>query len=378
MDCPRCQSAEINQAGICQVCGFQEPGSVDGAGKPDATPPSLESTPARDADNACAPGDELAELPEWRVELSRRLQEIRLKRETDGEVRSPVTPTAEVPAADGLFSESSMPPPAAGEPALPEPPKPRKLRRTPRVIPFEPTVSAAVAEPEPPAAGSQTLPFLLKPEPAPPEPPPMQSPPPAPQVADIPIRHVSTTAQVPEESSLEELLDTFRNRQEASAEHAALTADIRAAGPTFAIASQESDEGRLILLSRTLSGLVDLIIVLFFAGSFVFSADVLEGIEVFDRVSLAHYALLLLATFFVYSLFFLGSGRQTIGMMLTDLQVVGATDKKLRASQLVVRCVAYLVGFALAGIGFLWSVFDRRSRCLHDILSHTGVRRIPL
>ena len=364
MDCPKCQSAGINQAGICLVCGFQALPSIDGTGQPDAAAPSPESAQATATDNAPALEEHQleenqTELPEWRVELSRRLQEIRLRRETEGDIRLPETPRADAEDAASRAAEADTPP--AG---IEETPKPRKPRRTPRVVPFEPAVLAKSPEPE-----------STPPEPVPPE-----SPPAAPQVADLPIRHANVPAQGSRTDGLERLADTFQKGRQTGADHAALMTDIRASAPAPApaVTVQEPGVDRLILLSRTLSGLVDLILVLFFAGSIVFAVDVLEGIEVFDRTSMTHYGLLFLVTFFVYSLFFLGSGRQTIGMMLTDLQVVGAADPRPKAAQLIVRCVAYLLSFALAGIGFFWSIFDRRARCLHDIFSHTLVRRIPL
>ena len=131
-------------------------------------------------------------------------------------------------------------------------------------------------------------------------------------------------------------------------------------------------------MSRTLAGLVDIIIVAVCASSFIFAVDVLEGIEVFDAVSVIYFALLVLATYFVYSFFFLGTANQTIGMMLTDLRIVGVSFERPRAIQILIRCIAFLLGSAGLGIGLLWSCFDRQSRCLHDQLSKTRVVRVPL
>jgi uncharacterized RDD family membrane protein YckC len=135
-------------------------------------------------------------------------------------------------------------------------------------------------------------------------------------------------------------------------------------------------ENKLILLSRTLAGLVDLIIIIVSGSAFIFSVDVLEGIDVFDSVSITHYLLLLLVTYFVYSMFFLSTGTQTIGMMLTDLRVVGTAMQRPKITQILMRCIAFLLGLAAFGIGLLWGCFDRQSRCLHDWLSQTRVERI--
>ena len=135
-------------------------------------------------------------------------------------------------------------------------------------------------------------------------------------------------------------------------------------------------ESRLILLSRTLAGLVDLIIVIICGSAFIFMVDVLEGISVFDRVSVSHYVLLLLLTYFVYSMFFLSTGTQTIGMMLTYLHVTGADTNRPKIIRILLRCIFFLLGLAALGIGLLWGCFDRQARCLHDRLSSTRVERI--
>ena len=138
----------------------------------------------------------------------------------------------------------------------------------------------------------------------------------------------------------------------------------------------DSGEGKLILLSRTLAGLVDLTLIILCAGAMIFTVDILEGIDVWDTVSKFHYALLFLATYFVYSFFFLGMANQTIGMMLTDLRVVDRTPTRAGAPQILVRCLLFPFSVALFGIGLLWGCFDRQTRCLHDLLSGTRVTRV--
>lgn len=135
-------------------------------------------------------------------------------------------------------------------------------------------------------------------------------------------------------------------------------------------------DDKLILLSRTLAGLVDLIIMILCAGGIVFAVDILEGIEVWDAVSKFHYALLFLATYFLYSFFFLGMANQTIGMMLTDLRVVDRAIARAGAPQILVRCLLFPFSVALLGIGLLWGCFDPKTRCLHDLLSGTRVTRV--
>ncbi len=142
--------------------------------------------------------------------------------------------------------------------------------------------------------------------------------------------------------------------------------------------SNERQTDRFILLSRTLAGLVDWIIVFICTASIIFTVDVVEGIDVFDTVSVFHYGLLLLATYFVYSLFFLGTAGQTIGMMLTDLKIVNSPIGRPSVGQMLTRCCVFLLGCAGLGAGLLWGCFDGQSCCLHDRLSRTRVTRISL
>ncbi len=140
----------------------------------------------------------------------------------------------------------------------------------------------------------------------------------------------------------------------------------------------EPHDAKLILLSRTLAGLVDLIIIIICAGLMIVTVDILEGIDTFDTVSKVHYGLLFLVMYFVYSVFFLGMAGQTIGMMLTDLRLTGASIRRPDVSQILVRCCAFLFGLAFAGLGLVWGCFDRQARCLHDLLSRTRVVRTSL
>ena len=136
------------------------------------------------------------------------------------------------------------------------------------------------------------------------------------------------------------------------------------------------DEGKLILLSRTLSGLVDLIIVLLCSGVCIIAADFFSGIIALDTVSYLIYSVLFLLTYFFYSIFFLAASSQTIGMMITDLRVVDADGGRPSISQLLRRGFGHLASLLVLGLGLLWSLFDRESQCFHDRISDTRVIRL--
>jgi uncharacterized RDD family membrane protein YckC len=138
----------------------------------------------------------------------------------------------------------------------------------------------------------------------------------------------------------------------------------------------QENEGKLILLSRTLCGLVDLMIIILCTGILIIAADFFSGIIALDAISYLCFSMLFLFTYFFYSLFFLASSNQTIGMMITDLRVVNADDGRPSFRQLMRRCWAYLVSLFGLGFGLFWGFFDRDSLCFHDRISDTRVVRL--
>lgn len=136
------------------------------------------------------------------------------------------------------------------------------------------------------------------------------------------------------------------------------------------------DEGKLILVSRTLAGLVDLIVITACTGGCMIAADHFAGIVALDPVSLGHMLALFLLIYFLYSLFFLSATNQTIGMMMTDLQVVDARERRPSWQRILGRCCLYLASLFVLGLGLIAGLFDRESRCFHDRTSGTRVIRV--
>jgi uncharacterized RDD family membrane protein YckC len=178
-------------------------------------------------------------------------------------------------------------------------------------------------------------------------------------------------AQEPEADRIRELIDTAVARQAPSSAGEAPRADHLAAA--FEPAALPD---RMILLSRTLAGLVDLLVSLVATSGFILAADYSAGIDIFDSRSAFHYALVALALHFLSSAYFLGTGGQTIGMMLTELQVTRRDGGRPSISSVLFRNAAYLVSLLAIGTGLLWAIFDSRAECLQDKLSRTRVTRL--
>jgi uncharacterized RDD family membrane protein YckC len=177
----------------------------------------------------------------------------------------------------------------------------------------------------------------------------------------------------PHEQSVQELIDNKTSEQSEYPEKTYRAAEVFAHSPYV----PEKDKDKRVLLSRTLSGLVDLIIVGLSAGAIIIATDFISGIRVLDSPSIAYFSVLIILVYFLYSLFFLVLSNQTIGMMIANLQVVyGQGENRLAAIRSFARCCGFLLSLSCLGLGLIWALFDRENQCLHDRLTHTHVVRV--
>jgi uncharacterized RDD family membrane protein YckC len=331
LSCPQCQSAEMNSSGKCVVCGYQVQSShsVSSLG-PEAKDGRnfsgmIEMNYSEGAQEPLAK----EEIPQWRKDLSQRLQAIKQKREAAGTVG----PKAQ------MENRAS---PAAG-----------------------PQIQAVASLATPPARPVEKMP-MRKPAPKPSAVIPRQK-------ILQPLELEAITPQPAPKSTdprdIRKLIDSVVSRQAPPAGNpASAVDDSGAAHERFA-----DNEGKWILLSRTLSGLVDLICIVLGTGIFILAADFSSDIISLNLVDLAALFLLM---YFVYSFFFLSTSNQTIGMMITNLRVVGIDERIPSIAQIIIRSCCYLISLSLCGIGLLWSLFNRKSLCLHDRLSNTTIVRV--
>jgi uncharacterized RDD family membrane protein YckC len=368
MICPKCQNSGINGLESCPHCGFRIAAEDDD---------DFNEVKARKRRNGESPGmiemdysghseehqEESQGMPEWRLQVTRRLQEIKQKRQSnpgDGATEAAVMPLPfpepeRIPVQSATISlvkeggngEKSQPP--AGNHAD------AKLG-----------VFAGQKGISPRPSRKQQLPQNQKPHKEP-----------LPKIKSLSAHDTisSPAGQMmtpPNASEVKNLIDNVVIRSAATPSFqsaAAIPAERRALSLT-------RYEDKLTLLSRAFSGMVDLIIVALCVGTFIFAIDAFSGIVVVDAFSWIDYCMLFLATYFVYSLFFLGTINQTIGMMITDLRVVDEHEKRPLMRQILGRLTSFVPSLLVLGAGLIWGMFDRESRCLHDRLSGTHVVRI--
>lgn len=329
MTCPRCGSEKFIPGGICPACNFKdEPRRLlDNQAANEATSSeSVAGVKSRIESQTANTGEE---IPEWRLELWKRLESLKMEQKTEESGKQiPKKQTPPVPKIiqiDQSVPESAPPPVAGNEGTAMQPPRPEPLTRN-----FQD-----------PSPRQKTIASLGE--------------------------KVFQTPEPDHSDNIRDLIDITVSRQS--------TKSIPETS-IFTRRTAVDPENKYILLSRTLGGLIDLIIVLLCTAAFVIAADSFSGIVVLDHISIIEYAALFLMIFLFYSIFFLAASGQTIGMMITDLRVIGIANSRPSISQLFARCFGYLLSVIVLGVGLFWSFFDRKNRCLHDRLSDTSVIRI--
>jgi uncharacterized RDD family membrane protein YckC len=75
----------------------------------------------------------------------------------------------------------------------------------------------------------------------------------------------------------------------------------------------------------------------------------------------------------LYELYFAGMAGQTFGMRLCGLRLISGRGEPPGAGRGLLRFVALAPSVLPAGLGWLWALFDREHRALHDHLAGTYV-----
>jgi uncharacterized RDD family membrane protein YckC len=341
MACPRCQCNEISASGMCLWCGYQvnppAPESKPGSQK------SSEFSESTAVDSLHTP-DEPAreELPQWRQELSNRLQSIKKKRETSQAFSKQMSETPPVANLSPAAPAELEKPADKSDPVLrPRPSARGSRRRTSPNRDLQVEVSAETEQKEFPE----------------------------------PVQPASDSAMDPvQEKDAREIIDAVLSRQPAQPE-------APANGPVYPFQTLEkpvSEESRRILVHRLLSGLLDLGIMVICTAALIAAAGFFSGVRVLTPRSLIHCSVLFLLVYFIYSLLFLGFSNQTIGMMMMNLQVLCPDRNRPRLGRILARSGCFLLSLLCLGIGLIWALFDRDHQCLHDRLTNTRLTRARL
>ncbi|MEJ2110958.1 MAG: hypothetical protein P8Z37_13810, partial [Acidobacteriota bacterium] len=243
MECPRCGKSGLSSNGICTNCIFelnQKKAENDGgkAGIPDADRADDPSVKGSQSD-ASEP------TPAWRVELSKRLEALKQEKKLELGKQPPEKPTItqQAPAIQNKAPE---------KPAVIERPGGDTiLSRKQKMESSSPTPSDAPQQKTIASLGEK----------------------------------VFNPPQQNQSKNIRDLIDSAVSRQAGQSI------------PESSIYVSEApaeQENKYILLSRTLSGLIDLIIVVLCSTAFIIAADSFSGIINTDGVSVVEFILLFL------------------------------------------------------------------------------------
>ncbi|MBC8133487.1 MAG: RDD family protein [Deltaproteobacteria bacterium] len=95
---------------------------------------------------------------------------------------------------------------------------------------------------------------------------------------------------------------------------------------------------------------------------------------ILDRNPMAVGALGLFAGLTIlYELYGVGMAGQTLGMRLAGIRVIASRGRPPGAVRGLVRVLALPISVLPGGLGWLWALFDREHRALHDHLAGTYV-----
>jgi uncharacterized RDD family membrane protein YckC len=75
----------------------------------------------------------------------------------------------------------------------------------------------------------------------------------------------------------------------------------------------------------------------------------------------------------LYELYFAGIAGQTLGMRVVGIRLISSRGGPPGAARGLLRLLALIPSVLPAGLGWLWALFDREHRALHDHLAGTYV-----
>lgn len=129
---------------------------------------------------------------------------------------------------------------------------------------------------------------------------------------------------------------------------------------------------REILVSRSLSGLIDLIFAAAVAVGFVVVGSHFLEIDFFGFLPLTIASGLTLVMLIVNGLYFLMTCGRTPGMAATGLRLVTIEGGRPSGTQVLGRSLLFLPCL-ISVVGLAWAILDPERRCAHDVLSGTLV-----
>ncbi len=83
------------------------------------------------------------------------------------------------------------------------------------------------------------------------------------------------------------------------------------------------------------------------------------------------FVLIIFVLSYLYFVWFWIHGGQSLGMKTWQIQLQSLDDRTIGWQTATIRFIVAIFSWTASGVGFLWSLFDKKNRCWHDLASKT-------
>lgn len=83
------------------------------------------------------------------------------------------------------------------------------------------------------------------------------------------------------------------------------------------------------------------------------------------------FVFIIFALSYLYFAWFWIHGGQSLGMKTWHIQLQTDNNSPISWKTAAIRFICAIISWSIFGLGFIWSIFDKKNRCWHDLASHT-------
>ena len=130
-----------------------------------------------------------------------------------------------------------------------------------------------------------------------------------------------------------------------------------------------------VSLARRLGAIIYdllLLITILILISFIFS--ILFSINPKHPLFFVYQGCIYTISFLFYGWFWTHGG-QTLGMKTWRFKITSLDGGEIKWKTALIRFIAAIVSWLVFGLGYIWSLFDKKNRTWHDIISKTQLTR---
>lgn len=124
---------------------------------------------------------------------------------------------------------------------------------------------------------------------------------------------------------------------------------------------------RLFAIFYDIFLLIAIYFIVSYAAIFLNNGKAIEPNDTFYPL----FVLIIFGLSYLYFAWFWIHGGQSLGMKTWRIQLQTEDKRIIDWKIAAIRFICAIISWAVAGIGFLWSLFDRKNRCWHDLASKT-------